>query len=379
MKKLICGLSAILALTATAVPTFAADTSTAKKIFIKTGLEKLTQAQKVNVPMNINLDEIIKSTGLTKEQLFEGGQKITMEFSSVVGDEEGRKIEIEKFLKNGKITKEQADELLSGTKDVIYKVMGEAPKFLDEEARKAEIEKLVEAGKITKEQADEMIAGIKNIEIKIKEMAPIVLNEEARKAELEKLVEAGKLTREQADEIIANTGKFLFRFDETSGFTGGFMGGSFTVEDRKAELDKLVEVGKITKEQADEMLKDFQAMLDARKTAIDKLVEEGKITKEQADEMLKAPKAINIRRSAPPMFDEETRKAQLDKLIQEGKITKEQADNFSEVYRIMLENFKPELPADLVATTVTFAASDVPTTVSNAPYYISIQKQEDLK
>ena len=107
----------------------------------------------------------------------------------------------------------------------------------DPERAKERIEQAVEAGKLTQEEADEMLAKLEAGDFPLREFDPEKIAER-----IEQAVEAGKLTREEADEMLAKleAGDFPLR--------------EFDPEKIAERIEQAVEDGKLTQEQADKML-----------------------------------------------------------------------------------------------------------------------------
>ncbi len=215
------------------------------------------------------------------------------------------------------------------------------------ESRKEKIQAQLKDGKITKEQADKELAAIDAQIKQINDFNALTLDQKKQKliddfkANIEKQVTAGKLTREKADQMIKNYTDKMSKWDG-KGFGFGFFGGMPKMpgkgiggttppaiqfkrttppaigvkgqgmdpvkglENAKARIQEQVKAGKLTQDKADKEIaqidakikeiKDFNAltldqkkakMISDYKASIQKMVTAGKLTQDKADQMIK--------------------------------------------------------------------------------------------
>lgn len=216
------------------------------------------------------------------------------------------------------------------------------------ESRKEKIQAQLKDGKITKEQADKELAAIDANIKQINDFNALTLDQKKQKliddfkANIEKQVTAGKLTREKADQMIKSYTDQMSKWDG-KGFGFGFFGGMPKMptkgiggttppaiqfkrttssaigvkgqamdpvkglENAKARIQEQVKAGKLTQDKADKQIaqidakikeiKDFNALtLDQKKAklisnykaSIQKLVTAGKLTQDKADQLIKS-------------------------------------------------------------------------------------------
>lgn len=182
--------------------------------------------------------------------------------------------DLKQMREEGKTLWEAAEEdgVLEEFKDAVYK---------DAEEK---TNQLVEEGKITQERADEMLAKLKE-ELKegtfCKPIRPFggrrgfkgaLTEEEIQehiqqvKEKMAELVEEGKMTQEEADERLEN---FEKRIEDGDFGRGHGLRRELTEEEKqehiqkaKEKLDTLVEEGKITQEKADKILEDIEKRIE---------------------------------------------------------------------------------------------------------------------
>ena len=219
------------------------------------------------------------------------------------------------------------------------------------------------------------------------EQAKQAIHDEAKeelKAKLQASVDSGEITQEQAD---ARLERFDKGFDnppkkwekgdkKQKGFGTHEKGDDIRsqIRDKKpnwpnkppldiakiqAELKKLVAEGEITKEEADEKLKELKNNnhgfpgkrgpdprdMEAIKARIQKAIDDGEITQEQADERLKGLKNPGQRPPLPPNAIEIEKR--LKQAVDSGTITEEEAMEMYKNLTQRMGEMKPPGEADI--------------------------------
>ncbi len=239
------------------------------------------------------------------------------------------------------------------------------------EIRKQIVQKYVELGVLTQEQADQRIAWMNKApgekrgtrpqmgprpqinltDTQKQELKPLFLQSlEVRKQMMNKFVEFGKMTQEQADRRYEAMKSRI----ENGQFNGIGHHGRFGKARRGHRIQ-------LTDQQKQELQPLHNKMVENRKQILQKYVKFGVLTQEQADQriawMNKAPgekrgtrpkmgprPQINLtdaqKQEIKPLFLQslEVRKQMMNKFVEFGKMTQEQADKRYEAMKSRIEN-----------------------------------------
>ncbi|PAB60305.1 V-type ATP synthase subunit I [Anaeromicrobium sediminis] len=226
--------------------------------------------------------EAIKKEGLKKRP------GIVKEF-----DKEKAVERIEKLQEEGKITAEQAKEMMDRVDEREY--LGEDFRELSMEEKIERVKDLVDEGKIDEDRYDDIVKRIEQME-ELKGLKD--LSKEEREEKIQELIDEGKLDED-----------FVEKLKERKGGHRGHGGNGKRHEEFGEDFRKL------SKEEKIERIKD--------------LVDEGKIDADKYDDIVKRIEQMEELKGLKDLSEEE-RKEKIQELIDEGKLDEDFVKKFKE-------------------------------------------------